>query len=803
MQIRIARLRKRLMDTEPIICPERARIFTESMKKTEGRPIVLRRAEAFYQVLDKMSIVIGDDELIVGNQASQPKATPIYPEYSIEWLRNEFNGKPYFIHERPGDRFQYSEAVKEEILALTDYWEGKTVYENLRLNLPENINAAWDAGIIDDTWVSSSGLGNLLVDYEKVLKIGLRGIIQEAEEAKEKLRLTEPDEIKKLWFLDAVIITNRAVINFSNRIADKAIELSQNARTPHRALELEHIASICRNVPENPAGTYWEAIQSTWIVLLALHLEANGHAISLGRFDQYIYPFYQQDIKVGRLNRDQALELLEAFYIKANELNKLRSWPDTEFFLGYQMFVNLTIGGQTGDGRDALNEVSYLCIDACEELKLFTPSVSVKVFSGTDPKVIDRALVAVEHHQGGQPAFYNDDMFMNILRNMGIREEDLHNWAPVGCIEAGIQGKWDYAAKGPWLSVGKVLEITLNGGRDPATGRVFLPQEKDLRTFENMDEVMDAFQKQLHHFMELQVITEHVNDEMHKQIDLNAFRSSLVDDCIARGKTLIEGGSVYSADGGPTAGSITAGDALAALEDIVFNKKILTADQVAHALATNFEDETTDPTGEEIRQILWNSAPKFGNDIDGADRWVAAVTDYIGSTYQKDFHSSRYGKGPIPAGYAFSQSPVTGNIAFGSMVGALPNGRKAGRPVNNGVSPENGTEISGPTAAINSVAKLPGIWFQKGAIFNVRLSEGTLSSEEGRKRVAALVTSFFAQSGTHIQFNVVGNEILRKAQEHPEDYQDLMVRVSGYSAFFTPLARRVQDDLIERIEFQA
>lgn len=791
------------MAASPEICPERAQIFTESMKKTEGEPIVLRRAKGFYEVLAKMSLYVDEDELIVGNQASKPKSSPIYPEYSIEWLKNEFNGNPHHFHERPGDKFYYSEEVKEQILSLLDFWEGKTVYENLRKNLPEEINQAWNAGIIDDTWVSSSGLGNLLVDFEKVLKIGLRGIIAQAEERKKRLKLTEPDEIKKLWFLDAVITTNKAVINFSHRLGEKCQALALSTNNQQRAEELKTIAANCHKVPEHPVETFWEALQATWLILLALHLEANGHAISLGRFDQYLYPFYQKDIEEGRLTPEQALELVEAFFIKVNELNKLRSWPDTEFFLGYQMFVNLTIGGQTAEGRDALNEVSYLCIDACQELKLFTPSISVKIFSGTNPTVFEKSLKAVQAHKGGQPAFYNDDAFMDILRNMGIHKEDLHNWAPVGCIEAGIQGKWDYAAKGPWLSVAKVLEITLNGGVDPASGCEFLPQEKNLRSFSGMDEIMDAYKRQLHYFMELQVITEHINDEMHKQIDLNAFRSSLVDDCIERGLTLIEGGSVYSADGGPTAGTITAGDALAALDEIVFRKELLTAEQVAHALETNFEDQSSDPSGEEVRQILWNKAPKFGNDIDRVDNWVAELADYIGSTYQTDFHNSRYGKGPIPACYAYSQSPVTGNIAFGSMVGALPNGRKNGLPVNNGISPENGAELNGPTAAINSIGKLPSIWFQKGAIFNVRLTEDTLTSEEGIKRVAALIKSLFDQKGIHVQFNVVGSEILREAQQQPENFSDLMVRVSGYSAFFTPLARKVQNDLIERIEFQA
>lgn len=802
MNYRIEKLRTALMAIQPEICPERARYFTASMRASEGEPIVVRRAKGLFDVLDKMTIYVKEGELIVGNQARQPKASPIYPEYSIDWLANEFKGKPYYFHERPGDKFYYTPDTEAEILALLDYWHGKTVYENLRKNLPEPCEAAWNAGIIDDTWVSSSGLGNLLVDFEMVLKEGLAAVIKRAEEQKLRLDLTQPDAIKKRWFLDAVILTNRAVINFSRRFAQKCQDLAASEPDAARKAELETMAANCLRVPEQPAQTFWEAVQSTWMILLALHLEANGHAISLGRFDQYLFPYYQHDIARGVLTRDQALELIEAFYIKTNELNKLRSWPDTAFFLGYQMFVNLAIGGQTADGQDAANDLSSLCVEACQDLRLFTPSVSVKVFPGTNPKLIEQSLKAVQVHTGGQPAFYNDNVFIDILTHMGVAQSDAYNWGPVGCIEAGIPGKWDYAAKGPWLSVAKVLELTLNGGKDPATGRVFLDSHKNLPDFASMDELMNAFKVQLHHFMELQVITEHINDEMHKQIDLNAFRSSLVHDCIERGLTLIEGGSIYSADGGPTAGTITAANALAAIDTVIFKKKLLTAEQVFHALQTNFEDHSTMPTGEDIRQILLNKAPKFGNDDDDADQWACALTDYIGATYQHDFHNSRYGKGPIPACYAYSQSPVTGNIAFGAMVGATPDGRQAGRPVNNGVSPVNGTEKHGPTAAFNSVGKLPSIWFQKGAIFNVRIAENTLKTEAGIQRVMSLIKVLFEKRGIHVQFNVVGTETLRDAQKHPENYPDLMVRVSGYSAFFTPLDPSVQNDLIERVEFQ-
>ena len=802
MSTRTNNLREKLISVKPEICSDRALYFTASMQKTEGEPITIRRAKAFYDVLDRMSIYIQEGELIVGNQASKPKASPIYPEYSINWLRDEFAGKPYNFFERPGDKFYYSNDVKEEILSVLNYWEGKTVYENLRKNLPDNCNEAWDAGIIDDTWVSSSGFGNLLVDYEKVLNVGLKGIIEQAEERKTRLKLTEPDEIKKAWFLESVIIGNEAVINFSKRFSVEAKKQAQYENNPERKKELEHISEVCLRVPEYGAGNFHEAVQSIWMILLTLHLEANGHAISLGRIDQFLYPYYVKDIEDGIITREEALELMELMYIKTNELNKLRSWPDTSFFLGYQMFVNLSVGGQTFDGKDAINEVSYLCVEACENLKLFTPSVSVKVFTGSDPEFIKRSLKAVQIHKGGQPAFYNDDRFMDMLDNMGVKKSDQYNWAPVGCIEAGIHGKWDYAAKGTWLSIAKVFELTLNGGIDPSTGKTFLAADKKLLTFESIDEVFEEFKRQLHYFMELQVITEHINDEMHKQIDINAFRSSLVDDCIERGLSLIEGGSVYSADGGPTAGQVSSGDSLAALETVVFKDKILTREQVFHALKTNFEDETTTPTGEQVRNILLNKAPKYGNDNPESDKWSIAITEYLGSTYSSEFHNSRYGKGPIPGTYGFGQSPVTGNVAFGGFIGALPNGKKAGKPVNNGISPDNGTEISGITAAMNSVASMPSIWFQKGAIYNARLTEDTLSEQKGIDRISSLVFAFFKKNGIQVQFNVVSSETLKEAKANPEEYCDLMVRVSGYSALFTPLDPAVQEDIIERSEFE-
>lgn len=800
MTERIARLRKRLIDQDPRICSERCKIFTESMKKDCHKPIAIRRANAFYNVLDKMTVWVADDELIAGNQAKWPKASPIYPEYSNRWIIDEMNGKPFKWEDRPGDKFYVDDDVKADLIECIDYWKDKALEDYLRSSLPQDVLNAWDAGVIDETWVVSCGLGNIIPDYNLVLTKGLRDVIERTEKRISELDLKEPDNIKKKFFLEGVLIANKAVVNFSNRIAAECERQAQLCTDEKRRSELEKLADMCRNVPLNPARSFHEAVQAIYLILLAVHLESNGHAISLGRFDQYVYPFYRKDLEEGRITREEALEIIEAFFIKCNELNKLRSWPDTEFFLGYQMFINLAICGQTKDGKDATNEISHMCIEACEELKLVTPSVSVKWFEGTDDEIMLKALEGSIKHQGGMPAFYNDLAFMRTLRNMGIADEDLVDWSPDGCIEASIPGKWDFAAKGPWLNVEKVLEITLNNGVDPNTGILFKPTGKPINECSSMDEIVKEYKDMLAYFMDLQVITEHTNDYVHCLYDINPFRSSLVQDCIGRGLDLVEGGALYSADGGPTAGTISAGDALAAINYAVFDRKILTLDQILHACRTNYEDMSTTPTGPEIRSILLNKAPKFGNDDENADKWVVEIEDFIGSRYRYAYKSSKYGKGPVPCCFSYSQSPVTGNISFGRVIGATPDGRKKGDPVNNGVSPANGSEKNGATAACNSVGKLPTIWIQKGGIFNMRLSKNAIASRENRMKIVDMMKTFFMKYGEHIQFNVVDSETLKDAMKHPENYKDLMVRVSGYSAYFVALSPACQADVITRAE---
>ncbi|MDR1611217.1 MAG: pyruvate formate-lyase [Planctomycetota bacterium] len=800
MNERIERLRKRLFDQSPRICSERCQIFTESIKKNAQKPIAVRRALAFHDVLDRMTIRVEEGELIVGNQAKWPKAAPIYPEYSTDWILAELDGKPFRPEDRPGDKFFIDAETERDIRDCLPYWEDKTLIGHLRASLPQEILDAWAGGIIDETWVVGAGLGNEIPDYDLVVNKGLRSVRERALARRAGIDPKEPDGVKKIFFLDGVVTGIDAVVNFSRRIAVECAKKAARAKDPGFRRELSELADICRRVPFEPARTFHEAVQSIYLILLAVHLESNGHAISLGRFDQYLNPFYERDVANGTLARDQALEIIECFFIKCNELNKLRSWPDSEFFLGYQMFINLAVGGQTRDGGNAVNETSRLCVQACAELKLVTPSVSVKWFEGTPDDFMLEALDACIVHQGGMPAFYNDPAFIRTLRDMGVAEEDLVDWAPDGCIEASIPGKWDFAAKGPWLNVEKVLEITLNNGADPRTGILYKPTARDVATASSTREILEEYKGQLAYFMDLQVVTEHANDYVHCLYDINPFRSALVEDCIGRCLDLVEGGALYSADGGPTAGTISAGDALAAIEYAVFEKKILTLPQLLHACRGNFGDLATSPSGPEIRALLRNKAPKFGNDDDAADAWVLEIENYIGSRYRHAYKSSKYGKGPVPCCFSYSQTPVSGNVAFGRSIGATPDGRGDGDPVNNGISPANGSERTGATAACNSVGKLPSIYFQKGAIFNMRLTRSAVATRGQRKRVVDMVKTLFGQYAQHIQFNVVDNAVYRDAMEHPEKYADLMVRVSGYSALFTALAPDCQVDVLNRLE---
>jgi len=794
---RIKGIRSSLLDIKPEICAERARYYTESMKETEAQPMILRRAKALANTLRHMTIYARDGELIAGNQASKPKAAPLFPEYSMDWIVSELNE----FEKRPSDPFTISEDTKEELRELLKYWVGKTNLDRVKAIVPEIVWKPQEMGLITDEWLVEGGFGNLIADYETLFKIGLNGYLKEAKDHLNSLDLLNPDDVRKINFLQAAIVTLEAVIDFAKRYSAELTKLAQSETDPGRKAELEQMAENCAQTPAGPPRTFWEALQAMFIVHDCIQIEGNGHSISIGRFDQTLYPFYKKDVEAGKLTREFALELVESFFLKCNELNKIRKWSDTEFFRGYPLFQNLMIGGQTKYGTDATNELSWIVLDATGELRLFAPSVSLRFHKKLNDDFLVRCVEVMNTHRGGMPATYNDDCIIPALLYEGVNAEDAYNYAIVGCSESSVPGKWGFsAAKGCQTNLGKVMELALRNGVDPRSGEQLCPGDGDLSTFKSFDEVMEAFKKQLKFFLEHGLMLDNLNELAHEELVPNAFVSAVIQDCIKRGKSLDEGGAVYDVSGGPAQGIATVADSLAAIKKAVFDEKWLTAAQLKHALDTDFEDMDTEPSGEEIRQMLRNRVPKYGNDDDYVDMIAIDIFKYYASIYEK-FKCLRYGKGPIGGNYRINTSGVTANVAFGSVVGATPDGRKGGKPLNNGVSPSNGVEVNGPSAAIKSVAKLPYIHMGGGNIFNVKMNPKMFESREGCVKLASLIRAFCDLKGYHIQFNIVDAKTLKKAQESPEEYRDLVVRVAGYSAYFTTIDKAVQDDIISRAEF--
>lgn len=791
---RVQRLREEALSYQPEVCVERAHLVTQVYRETEEQPICLRRALALKKVLEEMSIYILKGELVVGNQASKPRAAPIFPEYAVDWILEELEE----IDKRPGDRFLISEQAKKELREILPYWKGKTVWERALAIMPDEVRTAFfDLGVIKATGNLTAGDGHIIVDFEKVLSKGLKGIIEEARKALDQLDLTDSEDLRKRPFLLAIPIVLDAVVHFAHRYAKLARDLAEVEADQQRREELLKIAEICEWVPENPPRTFYEAVQSVWLVQLVLHIESNGHSISLGRFDQYMYPFYKQDVEQGLLTAEQALELLECLWIKMFSLNKIRPWSHSRYSAGSPLYQNMTVGGQTPEGRDATNELSWLCLRAVASTRLTQPNFSVRYHDGT-PDDFLHACVEVIRMGFGMPALKNDQVIIPALLKLGVARADAYNYGIVGCIEVAVPGKWGYRPTGmSFLNLMRILMIALNDGEDPQTGIRLCPGNGRLTTFRSFEQVMEAWEIQCRYFTRLHVILDAVADLTLEEMAPDVFCSALVQDCIQRGKTIKQGGAVYDFISGLQVGIANLGNALAAIKKLVFQDKLLSAEELDWALRHNFEGLR----GEEIRQMLLNKAPKFGNDDDFVDQLTRdAYMVYIDEIAR--YRNTRYGRGPIGGTYYAGTSSISANVPTGANVGATPDGRKAGRPVAEGCSPSSGTDRLGPTAVLRSVAKLPTERIAGGVLLNQKYHPTVLETEAGMGKLAALIRAFFSDlKGWHIQFNVVSADTLRDAQTHPEKYPDLIVRVAGYSALFTLLDRETQDDIIARTEY--
>nr|MBC7245576.1 glycyl radical protein [Chloroflexota bacterium] len=789
---RIQRMREALLATMPEVCVERARYITEACRAHEADPPVLRRTKALAHVLDNMSIYIGEGELIVGNQASKPRAAPIFPEYSVDWIETEIDE----FATRAADLFLVHPEVRRELLEdILPYWRGRTLFDRAMATLPNWVRQAQEIGVISGRGNITSGDGHIIVNYRKLMEKGLLGVRQEAEAALQRLNPYLAAEQKKRLFLEAVLITIDAAIRFAARYAEEAERQAVHELNPQRRAELERIAQTCRWVPAHPPRTWYEAIQSAWFVHLITQIESNGHSFSMGRLDQYTYPFYKADVAAGRLTEEEVLEVLQCLWLKLFSVNKIRPWAHTRFGIGYPTYQNVTIGGQTPDGRDATNELSYAVLRTIQETRLTQPNVSARYHARTPERFLMECACTIRLGFG-MPAMKNDEIIIPALLEKGVRPEDAYDYAIVGCVEAAVPGKWGYRNTGmSFLNLLKVLELAYNDGRDPNTGVCLHPGRGNLLTFRSFDELYDAFLDQLRFYTHAHVVMDTTADLALEELVPDAFCSALVDDCIARGLTIKEGGSVYDVVSGLQSGLANVANALMALKKLVFEDKVLSAQQIMKALATNFAGVE----GERVRQRLL-SAPKYGNDLDEVDELaVKVLSDYLEDI--KAYRTTRYGRGPIGCTYVGSTSNISANVPLGQPVCATPDGRRAGEPIAEGVSPVHGTDTKGPTAVMQSVAKLPTIKMI-AQLLNLRLSPESLRTEEGLQRLVQLLRGFQMLKGWHVQFNTVSTETLLAAQKHPEQYRDLVVRVAGYSALFVTLDKATQDDIINRTMHQ-
>jgi formate C-acetyltransferase len=776
----VERIKERFMAITPEICVERAKLITESYKETEAEPINIRRAKALEKILAGMTVFIGEDELIVGNQTTKPRSTPIFPEFSWKWLEAELDR----LAKRSGDVFLISEENKKALRELFPYWDGKTTNERATALMTEEAKDAQAAGVFTVGNYFFNGVGHISVDYAKVLAEGLSGIIAEAKAELAGLDVTNPEHLKKMHFLRAVVIANEAVIHFAERFADLAQTIATAEKDPGRKAELKEITRICRKVPAQPAETFWEALQSFWFVQLAIQLESNGHSISPMRFDQYMYPYYlasRDSMPVAQMQ-----ELLDLLWIKFTEINKVRDEGSTKAFGGYPMFQNLIVGGVTRDGEDATNKLSFMCLQATANTRLYQPSISIRIHEGTPDALFMRAL-EVSRIGLGMPAYYNDRFIIPALLSRGLTREDARDYGIIGCVEPQVAGKTEGWHDAAFFNMAKVLELALNDGVDPATKKQLGPKTGVLTSFASFDDVLAAYKAQMAYFVKLLVISDNAVDIAHGERAPLPFLSSLADDCLVKGKSLQEGGAHYNFTGPQGVGVGNVADSLTALKKLVFDEKAVSLVELKDALETDFKDR------EDLRQMLVNRSPKYGNDNEEADELARQGALIYCKEVEK--YTNPRGGGFQPGLY-----PVSANVPLGTSVGATPDGRKAGTPLADGVSPVSGRDSLGPTAAVRSVSKLDHVIASNGTLLNQKFHPNALKDEQGLRNMKAVTETLFTNGGTHVQYNVVSRETLLDAQKDPEKYHGLVVRVAGYSAFFTALDKALQDDIIGRTE---
>lgn len=785
MTERVKKLRQQSLEAVETLSPERAELITEfSLKDIGLTSSPVRRALAFKYLMDQKAICINDGELIVGEKGPVPKNAPTFPElccHSLEDLDVLNNREKTSFKVSPETRRIYKERI-------IPFWQGKSMRELIFNEMTVEWKAAYQAGIFTE-FMEQRAPGHTVLD-DKIYKKGMLDFQVEINASLSKLDyLNDPQAYEKQEELHAMYVVAGAIVRYAERHAQKALELASKEPNEQRKNELMAIADVCQHVPANAPRNFWEALQYYWFVHLGVTIELNTwDAFSPGRLDQHLLPFYQQGLREGVLNRERAEELLQCFWIKFNNQPAPPKVGVTAEESGtYTDFAQINLGGVRPDGSDGVNEVTYLLLDVIDEMRLIQPSTSIQVSKKNPDRFIKRATEIIRTGFG-QPSVFNADLIGQELIRMGKTVVDARCGGSSGCVEVGAFGKENYNLTG-YFNLPKVLEITLHNGIDPRTGKQLGITTGDPREFQNMEELFSAFEKQVNYFVDIKVRGNNIIERLYARYMPCPLLSLLVDDCISNGKDYHDGGARYNTTYIQGVGLGTMTDALTSLSYHVFDHQTLSMGEFIDDLDANYEGN------EQLRQQLLNRTPKYGNDDDLPDK----VMQHIFEIYFNAVDGRRNTKG---GEYHINLLPTTVHIYFGSVTGATPDGRMAGAPLSEGVSPVQGADHKGPTAVIRSVAKIDHVR-TGGTLLNQKFTPQVLNSENGLDKLVQLIRTYFRLDGHHVQFNVVDAATLRQAQQDPEQYRSLIVRVAGYSDYFCDLSKTLQDEIIARTEHEA
>ena len=780
---RIQRLRQQVIKATPHLCLERAKIVTEFYRNHEYLPLIEKKAEAFKNILSNISIFILPDELIVGHQASRHRSAPIFPEFAVQWIKNEID----LFETRVQDSFKVT--AEDKLCFLNEiypFWQGKTISDKIKYIMPENIRLqGFDAGAFSLGLHEEGGFGHVLPDFQKLLNGGLAGIIRECNEAKLSLKNWVVEDINKAMFYDGCITVCEATILFAHRYSDLAKSLADTATDEIRKNELQTIAEVCREVPEHPAESLHQALQSAWFYQLCMQIYENAVAQSMGRIDQIFYRYYEKDIKTGVLSKSTAQELLCAFFVKFAEPVKAYCAADCEIHAGFPMGQNVCVGGIDKDGADATNDLSYRFLEANRHLKLGQPNFTARVHANS-PDLFLQSVTKTILSGNGMPQLANDDIFIPSLLAIGVSLKEARDYGIIGCIEAATTNAWG-RTNGGYFNLAKYVELMLSNGKCMISGKQVGPKTGDAREFKSFSEVMAAYKKQLEYGFNLLAAWNNTIDMMHEQNHPAPIVSMLIGGCLESGRDVTSGGAKYNWTAPLGVGVADTGNSLYAIKYAVFDKKIFTMKELVDALENNYEGYR------DMQAYLKNCVPKYGNDEEEADDITRQAMDIF---FDAMLPYSTPRGGPFVA----SLLPVASYVSFGYSTAALPDGRESGKPLSDGISPTNGTDKNGPTAVFKSVTKIDHVRCPNGVIFNQKFSPTIFDGKEGINKFVSMLRSYINLGGGHAQFNIISSDALQDAQKNPDKYIGLVVRVAGYSAIFNELSKDVQDTIISRTE---